>query len=243
MNHFNNQHGFTLLEVLIAVTITAVIGVGASQLLISGADTKQSLAVRSAEIKNLQRMDLFMRKDFSQIAGRQANDIYGNLSLAVTSEGDNLIEFSYSGVPAEPFNPDKKQSNMLRAAYAMRPLDHEYCDDAERPPYNEGQAANNDANCFVRVFWPVLDVTTNTQPIIQVLLDNITEASFQFRGLLLDLQNDENSIRSNDWQDDWPPPSMSQGLLADLVQIKFKLTTKSYGNIERIFEVPRYAFK
>jgi general secretion pathway protein J len=243
MNRSNNQQGFTLLEVLIAVTITAIIGIGASQLLISGADTKQSLAVRSIEIKNLQRMDLLMRKDFSQISGRQTNDIYGDLSVAVTSEGDNLIAFSYSGVPGEPYNPEKKQSNMLRAGYAIRPLDHEYCKDAEIIPNNQEQINNNDANCFVRIFWPVLDITSNTQPTIQILLDNIIEASFQFRGLLLDLQDDQNSIRSNDWQDDWPPLSMSQNLLADLVQIKFKLTTKSYGDIERIFEVPRYAFQ
>jgi general secretion pathway protein J len=241
MKHFNSQQGFTLLEVLIAVTITAIIGVGASQLLISGADTKQGLAVRSMEIKNLQRMDLFMRKDFSQIAGRQANDIYGDLSLAVTSEGDNLIEFSYSGVPAEPFNPEKKQSNILRAGYAIRPLDHEYCEDAQN--INSDQPAGDELNCFVRIFWPVLDITSNTQPVIQVLLDDIKEASFQFRGLLLDLENDQNSIRSNDWQDDWPPVSMAQNMVADLVQIKFKLTTKSYGDIERIFEVPRYAFQ
>jgi general secretion pathway protein J len=241
MKHYNSQQGFTLLEVLIAITITAIIGVGASQLLISGADTKQSLEVRSMEIKNLQRMDLFMRKDFSQIAGRQANDIYGDLSLAVTSEGDNLIEFSYSGVPTEPFNPDKKQSNILRAGYAVRPLDHEYCEDAQS--INSGQPAADNSNCFVRIFWPVLDITSNTQPVIQVLLDDMQEASFQFRGLLLDLVDDQNSIRSNDWQDDWPPVSMAQNMVADLVQIKFKLTTKSYGDIERIFEVPRYAFQ
>jgi general secretion pathway protein J len=241
MKHSNSQQGFTLLEVLIAVTITAIIGVGASQLLISGADTKQGLAVRSIEIKNLQRMDLFMRKDFSQIAGRQANDIYGDLSLAVTSEGDNLIEFSYSGVPSELFNPDKKQSNILRAGYAIRPLDHQYCEDAQS--INPDQPVDDDSNCFVRIFWPVLDITSNTQPVIQVLLDDITEARFQFRGLLLDLVDDQNSIRSNDWQEDWPPVSMAQNMVADLVQIKFKLTTKSYGDIERIFEVPRYAFQ
>jgi general secretion pathway protein J len=241
MKHSNSQQGFTLLEVLIAVTITAIIGVGASQLLISGADTKQGLAVRSIEIKNLQRMDLFMRKDFSQIAGRQANDIYGDLSLAVTSEGDNLIEFSYSGVPSELFNPDKKQSNILRAGYAIRPLDHQYCEDAQS--INPDQPVDDDSNCFVRIFWPVLDITSNTQPVIQVLLDDTKEASFQFRGLLLDLVDDQNSIRSNDWQEDWPPVSMAQNMVADLVQIKFKLTTKSYGDIERIFEVPRYAFQ
>jgi len=47
------QAGFTLLEVLIAVAITASIGVGAVQLLSSIIDTKQATDIRSEKLASL----------------------------------------------------------------------------------------------------------------------------------------------------------------------------------------------
>ncbi len=234
MKHYK-QSGFTLIEVLIAVTITAIIGVGASQVLSSATFTQSALLTRSTEIKNLQRLDIFLRKDFSQITNRKARNTYSDLDPAITNQGDNLIEFSYSGVPIESYAIDKKQSNILRAGYSVRTHDHEYCQDAELPENPSG------GNCMVRLHWPVLDAASNTTPIIQILIDDISEASFSFRGLLIDTEDENNSVRSNDWQEDWPPFLSNNNMIADLVQIKLVLVTPSYGEIERIFEVPRFA--
>ena len=234
MNHFN-QSGFTLLEVLIAVTITAIIGVGASQILSSAASTQSSLETRSTEIKNLQRLDLFLRKDFSQITGREVKNQYGDLDKAITNQGDNLIDFSYSGVPLESFYNDRKQSNILRAGYALRSHEHEYCTDAEHQKDAPG------GNCLIRLHWPVLDMASDTTPIIQILIDDISEAEVAFRGLLIDTEDENNSVRSNDWQEEWPPFLANENMIADLVQVKVLLRTPSYGEIERVFEVPRYA--
>jgi general secretion pathway protein J len=234
MNRFN-QSGFTLLEVLIAITITAIIGVGASQVLSSATTTQSSLLARSTEIKNLQRLDIFLRKDFSQLTNRQARNTYGDLEAAITNQGDNLIDFSYSGVPIQTYLSDIKQSNILRAGYALRTHDHEYCQDAELP---ENAPIGN---CLVRLHWPVLDATSSTTPIIQILVDDITDAKIYFRGLLIDTQDDNNSVRSNEWQDEWPPLLSNENMIADLVQIKLTIETASYGDIERVFEVPRFA--
>lgn len=234
-----NQFGFTLLEVLIAVTITAIIGIGASQLLMVGVDTQDSLEVRSNEIKNLQRLDLFLRKDLGQLAGRKYKNVYLTLNDAVSNQGDDLIDFSYSGIPANTLNTEHKISNILRASYSVQSHNHEYCADAIKSSNNKDSGADN---CLVRLYWPVLDATSNTQPIIQVLIDSVTEAYFSFRGVLIDPVNNANSVKSNDWQEDWPPFNMSPDMIADLVQVKFIIVTESFGEITRIYEVPRFAY-
>ena len=88
MKPLNEQGGFTLLEVLIAITITALIGVGASQLLSNIGEIKSSTEVRSSSLRYLQRMDTFLRKDLWQLAGRPIKDNYGERQLAAKSGGD-----------------------------------------------------------------------------------------------------------------------------------------------------------
>ena len=75
-----------------------------------------------------------------------------------------------------------------------------------------------------------------------MVLDQIEEVRFFFRGQLIDQQNPINSVIIKDWQEQWPSPYMTNNLLADLAQIKVEITTKQLGQIERWYEVPRYAY-
>ena len=228
------QSGFTLLEVLIAVTITAMIGVGASQLLSGVADTKTTTEDRSQYLTYLQRMDTFLRKDLWQLAGRQTRDVYGQLAPPLTSNTDFMIEFTHSGIATDLIE-EIKTSNMQRTAYAVRGHSHDYCKDAMK-------SIDSDGNCFVRLFWPVLDLTGESEPLVQILLDDIVEAQAHFRGQTIDPNDPSNSQRSDEWQDAWPSPFMTEGMIADLVQIRLTFELDKLGKIERIYEVPRYAF-
>ena len=82
----------------------------------------------------------------------------------------------------------------------------------------------------------------NSEPIVQVVLDEIVEVRFYFRGQLIDLQNPINSVIIQDWQEEWPSPYLTSNLLEDLAQIKVEITTKQLGKLERWYEVPRYAY-
>ncbi|MFY0699176.1 MAG: type II secretion system minor pseudopilin GspJ [Bermanella sp.] len=230
------QHGFTLLEVLLAVSITAMIGIGASQLLSSTVSTKNATDIRAKQLRNIQRMDFWLKRDLWQIAGRVTKDIYGNDAPIITTEEDYDIEFTHSGLAALPFG-DIKRSNLQRVAYAVRSHESDYCKDAVK-----GQDESEQGQCLVRIFWPVLDLAPNSEPIVQVVLDQIEEVRFFFRGQLIDQQNPINSVIIKDWQEQWPSPYMTNNLLADLAQIKVEITTKQLGQIERWYEVPRYAY-
>lgn len=232
----NKQQGFTLLEVLLAVSITAMIGIGASQLLSSTVSTKNATDVRAQQLRSIQRMDFWLKRDLWQIAGRKTKDNYGNPTDIVTTANDYDIEFTHSGLAALPFG-EIKRSNLQRVAYAVRSHESDYCKDAIKP-----QDETEQGQCFVRIFWPALDLAPNSEPIVQVVLDEIVEVRFYFRGQLIDLQNPINSVIIQDWQEEWPSPYLTSNLLEDLAQIKVEITTKQLGKLERWYEVPRYAY-
>ena len=236
----STQSGFTLLEVLMAVSITALIGIGASQLLSSTAETKKATDIRAEQLKSIQRMDFWLKRDLWQIAGRSTRNLYGDLAEMVTTEEDYAIEFTHSGWAAGFATQDSenelKRSNLQRTAYAMRSYSNEDCNDAIKPRDVE------DGYCFIRYFWPVLDLSANSEPIKQVLLSELQDVRFYFRGQLIDQNNPSNTIVIDDWQDAWPSPYANENMLKDLVQIKVVITTKQLGEIERWYEVPRYAF-
>jgi general secretion pathway protein J len=233
MMTFNKQAGFTLLEVLIAVTITALIGIGASQLLSGVANTKGTTEERSQILTYMQRMDTFLRKDFWQLSGRETKDVYGQLAPAITTTGDYLIEFTHSGISTDLIE-EIKTSNMQRTAYAIRSHSSDYCKDAQKP-------IESDGNCFIRFFWPVLDLTAESEPLVQVILDDIEEVKIYFKGGWFDSADPSQREYPSEWQEAWPPVFMPQGHVADLVQVKLTLEINKYGKIERIYEVPRYA--
>lgn len=232
----NNQNGFTLLEVLLAVAITALIGIGASQLLSSIAGTSATTNERGLQLRTVQRMDLWVKRDLMQLAGREvlAND--GSKKVAITNDSDYLIEFTRSGLSNAALL-DVKRSNLQRVAYAVRGHDSEYCKDADKGP------AEENGSCLVRLFWPVLDLAPDSpEPIVQVLIDNIIEAAVYFKGQSVDPTDSNNNIKTGNWEDSWPSPYVTPGMFLDLFLIKLVYSVDKLGELERIYEVPRFAF-
>lgn len=233
----HKQNGFTLLEVLLAVSITAMVGIGASQLLSSIVETKTVTESRAHNFRILQRADFWIKRDLWQVAGREVHNDFGSLSPELSNQGDYLIELTHSGLANHPF-AQKPKSNMQRIAFQLYPLSSDECEFAISNNREEG-----DLYCLKRLIWPKLDNAESLEPKQQLLIDEVVEAQFQFRGQIIDPANPENSLRSNEWQDSWPPLYLPSGAIADLAQLKFKLTLPRLGEVERIYEVPRYAFQ
>lgn len=238
----NQEAGFTLLEVLIAVSITALIGVGATELLSSTSNTKTATEYRAVKLKNIQRMDMWFKRDISELAGRTVLNVFGSSTEALTTNSDFLVEFTRSGLAPLVIQGDdvSNSSNMQRVAYALRSHDSEYCKDAQKTATEDDIDYNK--QCFVRIYWPVLDQSSDTEPRVHVLLDEVENVAMHFRGQLIDFSNPDNTVSSDQWQEDWPGPYITPSLTPDLVQVKLTLTTKVFGEITRLYEVPRYAF-
>ena len=72
------QAGFTLMEVLIAVTITAVIGLGVWQVLGNVVSSRDRVNEVAEQFDNIQRTMLLLERDITQVVNRSARDIYGD---------------------------------------------------------------------------------------------------------------------------------------------------------------------
>ncbi|MBU2955974.1 type II secretion system minor pseudopilin GspJ [Marinobacter sp. F3R08] len=86
----NQQRGFTLLEVLIAVTITAVIGLGVWQVISGVVTSRDRVNELSEQFDGLQRAMLLMERDLMQVVNRPARDIYGDFQPALSSREEDF---------------------------------------------------------------------------------------------------------------------------------------------------------
>ncbi len=84
------QRGFTLLEVLVAITITAVIGIGVWQVLSGVILSRDRVDELAEQFDGLQRAMLLLERDITQIINRPVRDIYGDFKPALTSREDDF---------------------------------------------------------------------------------------------------------------------------------------------------------
>lgn len=144
------RHGFTLLEMLIALGVFAVIGLMSSQILAAIVDLSDTVRYRSDQLAELQRAMAIVSRDIEQMTRRPVRDAFGDSTAAITI-GQPLIEFTRRGWQ----NPLRApRSELQRVAYTV---------------------ADGD---LVRQFWPLLDRGPDTEPIAQVLLRGVADVEF-----------------------------------------------------------------
>ncbi|MDI9245298.1 type II secretion system minor pseudopilin GspJ [Marinobacter sp. CHS3-4] len=92
------ERGFTLLEVLIAIGITAVVGLGVWQVLSGIVQARDRVDELAVQFEALQRTMLFLERDITQAVNRPARDIYGDFDYAMTNrEADYALMLTRQG--------------------------------------------------------------------------------------------------------------------------------------------------
>jgi general secretion pathway protein J len=148
--------GFTLLEILVAVAIFAIIGVlaysGYSELTRQSERISASAARTRAIQSTVQRMAL----DFASIEPRPIRDPLGDNvqgALIADSRSELLAEFTHSGWSNPAGVP---RSTLQRIAYRLE----------------DGRLTRN--------YWVMLDRTLSTEPVRTVLLDQVKTVTLRF---------------------------------------------------------------
>jgi general secretion pathway protein J len=150
-----NPDGFTLLELLVAVAIFAVLSAMAYGGLRNVIDNSQQTETAMQRLQQVQLAILKISRDLTQLSARSIRDEYGNFSNSIlTRQGDDIfIEFTRGGRrnPAELL-----RSHLQRVAYKI------------------------EEDTLSRLHWPQLDRTQEMLPYESVLLEGVESASVRF---------------------------------------------------------------
>ena len=145
------QRGFTLLELLVALAIFALVSVMAYGGLASVLDQQFATEDIAAQLARLQKTYLLLQRDFEQVVPRPVRDEYGDTLAPLL--GDSQLQFTRGGWSNPAGHP---RSSLRRVAYRL--------EDQE----------------LTRYAWSVLDRAQNSEPLEQPLLDGVTEISSRY---------------------------------------------------------------
>lgn len=203
--------GFTLLELLVAMAIFAIVGV----LALGGLNTvltQQDIARKElAELEQIQRAMRLMAGDFSQINPRWVRDPFlgdtAEAPLIGSPRGDYLVRLTRDGWP----NPYAIQARgtLQRVQYRI------------------------DDRKLVREYWPMPDATLAAQPRAETLLEDVESVQIEYCGTSQQDEAGEQCIEQ------WPPPDQDEGAAAGNPRaVRLTVEINGWGKLMRLVEVP-----
>jgi len=209
--------GFTLIEVLIAMAITAFVSLLSYQTLstaLTGIDSARSESDRLHEIN---RAFNVLSRDIRLISNRPVRDEFGMLASAVS--GGELardpLRLTRSGWHNSTGAP---RSTLQRVAYRL------------------------EEDRLLRLTYPVLDRTTAIEPTETVLIEDVEELAFRFLPSVNVVEvNRDQTIDRRFWQDNWVADvGFTDKLIEPPAAIEVRITLTDWGELERLYVMPAF---
>lgn len=205
------QQGFTLLEVLVALSIFAVLGVGAYRVLSGALTANERLRERQQAVAQLTFAVGSLHDELTQVSERGVRAEYGDREAAFIGTAETLV-FSRSGWS----NPlGHRRGSVQRVGYGL----------GSGASIADGDRTAATELVLQRHFWTVLDRAQDTVALTRNLLPL---SALTFRYL-----NDDG-----EWLGVWPPLSPGQGKTKTLpLAVEVTLLSARFGEIRRLVKL------
>lgn len=208
--------GFTLVEVLIALAITAFISAIAYSSLSTAMQAVESTRATAQRTYELDRAWMIISRDIRQFVARPVRDEFGQVEPAMA--GGLASRFPLSFTRTGWHNPnDIQRSNLQRVNYRLE----------------EGS--------LWRDAYPVLDRAPDTQPQQARLLDGVEVLEVVFLGTLAEVEpaGQGISLDTRNWLGSWVADSSAPEVdFLPPVALEIRLELEDIGEIRRMYALP-----
>ncbi len=202
------QRGFTLLELLVAVGVFAVMSVMAYGGLKTVLDARQQTDAQAKRLAAVQLTFMRLERDIEQMTPRRIRDEFGDEKAPLLAQPDSgSVEFTHAGW-SNPTNAPR--SHLQRVAYALKDKQ------------------------LLRAYWLVLDRAQDSQPIQTVLLDKVSNMEWRFMDSAGNWQTQWPPVTTTTTTTT-PAPVASLSQLPLAVEVTLELD--DFGRLTRLFSV------
>jgi general secretion pathway protein J len=204
------HRGFTLIEVLIAMAITAMVATLAFASLDSTLDSVEGLRDQGERISEVNRAWVLISRDLEHFVNRSVRNEFGSVSAAVMGGEvvDQTLAFTRTGWHN---TTGRVRSNMQRVRYVL------------------------EDTTLYREHFLVLDRSSESEPLRVALLEDVTRMEFRF--LTPGTQLPQGVIETENWPEAWavgasgeatPPPEA----------LEIRLELEDWGEVRWLYELP-----
>jgi general secretion pathway protein J len=203
--------GFTLIEVLIAMAITAMVAALSFASLSRTLDSVEGLREQGEQITSLNRAWGLLSRDLQHFVDRPVRNEFGAVdpSLFGGEIADSSLSFTRTGWHNTTGRP---RSSMQRVRYMVE----------DETLYRES--------------YLVLDRSSETEPRRVALLEGVS--GFEMRFLAPDAQLRSDELETEDWPEAWAVGGSAQDQ-APPEAIELRLELDGWGEVRWLYELPR----
>lgn len=176
----NSSRGLTLIELLVALAIGAVVAVGTFKMFQVSVNTRDTLIAQSESVSQLNRAMRMIESDLLQfVPNRQVRDAFGEYSESLVLDYEGL-QFTRSGW-ANSRLLSYERSVFQRVSYYLAEPGTEHCE------WLEDDTENEQGGCLIRKYRSHLDDDGSLTWFYQVIARPISALEWKF--LVLDAAN------------------------------------------------------
>jgi general secretion pathway protein J len=205
--------GFTLIEVVVAIFIAAVMFAIGYRALNQAMLDRDSLNAAQNRVGEIQRGMRVVAQDLAQVVARAARDTQGtgDLQAAIysTNRDNTLVTFSRTGW-SNPVGIQRPAEQRVRYLF----LD----------------------GSLVREHWPAVDSALNTEPVQRVLMTKVKSVEMRFLDPVTRSWREDWPVSTTNGP--VSPLSVDDALLTRPLAIEFTVELEDWGRVQRIFEIP-----
>jgi general secretion pathway protein J len=219
------HYGFTLVELLIALAIAAIISVGTLFLFNTSLNSKDVVEEQSTVFAQTNRMMRIVEQDFIQLSPfRSVRDPYGEFQKPIQLTFEGLF-FTRNGWANSRLLPTER-STLQRVHYRLAEPGSDLC------PWLENEEENDLGGCLIRSYKTHLDDDGSLNWQHQVIFRPIKEVDWEF--LVFDPQ-----LNSADFKNQPPEEDPRDGLQRTrLLGVRVQIET-GYGSVyQRLIQTP-----